>query len=103
MSIRPTGGQYFFSLTNGSGNAASSLEYGCVQSVAKALRKAVRDTFGDAALVQRCQVHTLGNVLDHLPDRQRPSVKASLPRACRCTEVAPARRLLLDLVRRLET
>ena len=69
----------------------------------KALRKAVRDTFGDAALVQRCQVHKLRNVLDHLPERQRPWVKAILQRAYRCTEVAPAKRLLLDLVRRLET
>ncbi|MSO83458.1 MAG: IS256 family transposase [Acidobacteria bacterium] len=69
----------------------------------KVLRKAVRDTFGDAALVQRCQVHKLRNVLDHLPERQRPWVQARLPRAYRCTEVAPARRLLLDLVRRLET
>ena len=69
----------------------------------KALRKAVRDTFGDVALVQRCQVHKLRNVLDHLPDRQRAWVKAGLQRAYRSTEVAPARRLLLDLVRRLET
>src|SRR5439155_23912735 len=44
----------------------------------KALRKAVRDTFGDAALVQRCQLHKLRNILDHLPDRQRPWVKAIL-------------------------
>jgi putative transposase len=69
----------------------------------KALRKAVRDTFGEVALVQRCQVHKLRNVLDHLPDRQRAWVKACLQRAYRSTEVAPARRLLLDLVRRLET
>jgi len=69
----------------------------------KALRKAVRDTFGDVALVQRCQVHKLRNVLGHLPDRQRAWVKAGLQRAYRSTEVAPARRLLLDLVRRLET
>jgi putative transposase len=38
----------------------------------KALRKAVRETFGDLALVQRCQVHKLRNILDHLPERQRP-------------------------------
>jgi putative transposase len=69
----------------------------------KALRKAVRDTFGDVALVQRCQVHKLRNVLDHLPDRQRAWVKASLQRAYRSPEVATARRLLLDLVRRLDT
>jgi transposase-like protein len=35
----------------------------------KALRKAVRDLFGDVALVQRCQVHKLRNVLDHSPER----------------------------------
>jgi len=69
----------------------------------KALRKAVRETFGDGALVQRCQVHKLRNVLDHLPDRQRPWVKAILQRAYRGVDVAAARRLLLDLARRLET
>jgi transposase-like protein len=69
----------------------------------KALRKAVRDTFGDVALVQRCQVHKLRNVLDHLPDRQRAWVKAILQRAYRSMDVATARRLLLDLARRLET
>jgi transposase-like protein len=42
----------------------------------KALRKAVRETFGDVALVQRCQIHKRRNILDHLPERQRPWVKA---------------------------
>ena len=69
----------------------------------KALRKAVRDTFGEVALVQRCQVHKLRNVLDHLPERQRTWVKAILQRAYRRVDVATARRLLLDLARRLET
>ena len=68
-----------------------------------ALRKAVRDTFGDVALVQRCQVHKLRNVLDHLPDRQRAWAKAILQRAYRSADIASARRLLLDLARRLET
>ena len=39
---------------------------------ALALHKAVRAVFGEAALIQRCQVHTLRNILDHLPERQRP-------------------------------
>jgi len=69
----------------------------------KALRKAVRDLFGDVALVQRCQVHKLRNVLDHLPERQRTWAKAILQRAYRSAEVGTARRLLLDLARRLET
>jgi len=68
----------------------------------KALRKAVRDTFGDVALVQRCQIHKLRNVLDHLPERQRPWVKAILQRAYRSAEAATATRLLHDLARRLE-
>jgi len=68
----------------------------------KALRKAVRDLFGDVALVQRCQVHKMRNVLDYLPERQRTWSKAILQRAYRGGEVATARRLLLDLARRLE-
>ena len=56
----------------------------------KALRKAVREMFGDPALVQRCHVHKLRNVLDHLPDRQRPWVKAILPRAYGSANVATA-------------
>ncbi len=69
----------------------------------KALRKAVRDLFGDVALVQRCHVHKLRNVLDHLPERQRTWAKAILHRAYRSADVPTARRLLLDLARRLET
>jgi putative transposase len=68
----------------------------------KALRKAVRDLFGDGALVQRCQVHKLRNVLDHLPERQRTWAKAILQRAYRSADVPTARRLLIDLARRLE-
>ena len=39
--------------------------------------------FGEAALIQRCQVHKLRNILDHLPERQRPWVKAIVQRAYR--------------------
>jgi transposase-like protein len=68
----------------------------------KALRKAVRDTFGEVALVQRCQIHKLRNVLDHLPERQRPWVKAIVHRAYGSADAAIAKRLLQDLARRLE-
>ena len=69
---------------------------------AKALRKAVRETFGEAALVQRCQIHKLRNILDHLPERQRPWVKAILQRAYRSDDIATGKRLLQDLARRLD-
>ena len=69
----------------------------------KALRKAVRATFGDAALVQRCQVHKTRNILEYLNDRQRPWVQAILRRAYQSADVKTAHRLLVDLARRLET
>lgn len=68
-----------------------------------ALRKAVRATFGDAALVQRCQVHKTRNVLEYLSDRERPWAQAILRRAYQASEVKTAQRLLLDLARRLDT
>jgi transposase-like protein len=68
----------------------------------KALRKAVRAVFGDAALVQRCQIHKMRNVLDHLPERQRPWAQAILRRAYQSPDVKTATRLLQDLARRLD-
>ena len=68
----------------------------------KALRKAVRAIFGDAALVQRCQVHKTRNILEYLSDRDRPWAQAILRRAYQATDVKTAQRLLLDLARRLE-
>jgi transposase-like protein len=47
---------------------------------AKALRKAIRTVFGEAP-VQRCVRHKERNVLDHLPERERPRVKQRLRRA----------------------
>ena len=68
----------------------------------KALHKAARQMFGAAALIQRCQVHTLRNILEHLPEGQRPWVRAIVARAYKQVDVATARRLLQDLARRLE-
>src|SRR2546428_5618417 len=68
----------------------------------KALRSAVDHTFGRAACVQRCQVHKTRNVLDYLPDGQRPWAHAILRRAYAHHDPAKARRLLEDLARRLD-
>jgi transposase-like protein len=47
---------------------------------AKALRKAIRAVFGQAP-VQRCVRHKERNVLDHLPERERPTIRQRLRRA----------------------
>ncbi|HEV8468990.1 MAG TPA: IS256 family transposase [Candidatus Limnocylindria bacterium] len=63
---------------------------------AKALRKAIRNVFGDAP-VQRCLRHKERNVLDHLPERERPAVKQRLRRAWALDEHTRA----LDQLRQL--
>ena len=45
---------------------------------AKALRKAVNDVFGVHTPVQRCVRHKERNVLDHLPEHQRDTVRRRL-------------------------
>jgi putative transposase len=51
----------------------------------KALRKAIRQVFGNDVPVQRCVQHKERNVLDHLPERDREPVKARLRRAWKDT------------------
>ena len=60
---------------------------------AKALHTAVTQTFGAAAVLQRCQIHTQRNVLEYLPQAQRPWVQAILTRAYTHRDVKAARRL----------
>jgi putative transposase len=47
----------------------------------KALRKAIRQVFGNEVPVQRCVQHKLRNVVEHLPERDREPVKLRLRRA----------------------
>jgi transposase-like protein len=67
----------------------------------KALAAAVRRHAGEAALIQRCQVHKRRNVLDHLPQEHKPAVKKKLQNAYAMTEYADARRALERLHREL--
>jgi transposase-like protein len=68
---------------------------------AKALRKAIRNVFG-AAPVQRCVRHKERNVLDHLPERDRPSVQQRLRRAWALHDHARALDQLRQLARELD-
>ena len=52
----------------------------CVIDGAKALRKAINEVLGPVP-VQRCVRHKERNVLDHLPERDRPGVKQRLRRS----------------------
>ena len=48
---------------------------------AKALSKAIRNTFGVAAAIQRCQVHKGRNIIERLPQHLHASVKKALRQA----------------------
>lgn len=66
------------------------------------LRKAIRETCGPTAVVQRCQVHRRRNVLEHLPETMRPRVRRVLDDAYGLTDAALAKRRLLQLAAGLE-
>ena len=68
----------------------------------KALRKAIRQVFGNDVPVQRCAQHKERNVLDHLPERDRQPVKARLRRAWQETDHARALEQLTSLAVELD-
>jgi transposase-like protein len=68
----------------------------------KALRAAIRRAYGKRALVQRCQVHKVRNVIGHLPDEQHRDVRAAIREAYQCSKPETAKRLLNNLARGLQ-
>jgi len=68
----------------------------------KALRRAIRDVFGEHALVQRCHRHKERNVTDLLPERDRPTVRARMRAAWALTDPELARQRLELLASELD-
>jgi len=69
----------------------------------KAIRKALRDVFGDRAIVQRCQVHKARNVRDHLPELRRAYVAKQMRDAYDSATAATAKKKLLQLASWLDS
>jgi len=67
----------------------------------KALHAAVKKHAGEAALIQRCQVHKRRNVLDHLSEGQRSLVAKKLNAAYALEDYAAAKQALDTLHREL--
>lgn len=67
----------------------------------KGIGKAIREVFGTWALIQRCQIHKLRNVLDHLPPGRQAWVSAALGRAWGKSEAGAARKVLKTLAGQL--
>jgi transposase-like protein len=67
----------------------------------KALHAAVRRHAGEAAFIQRCQVHKKRNVVDHLPDEYKADVRRKLQNAYSMVKYGDAKRALERLHREL--
>lgn len=68
----------------------------------RGIRKAIRTTFGSWALPQRCHVHKLKNILDHLPGHKRPWVRQMVQRAWNEDTAKKAKQRLMRLAKQLE-
>jgi putative transposase len=68
----------------------------------KALERAIRGVFGAKALIQRCRQHKERNVLDHLPEAERPLVQRRLRAAWALGDADQATAELEQLARSLD-
>lgn len=68
----------------------------------KALARAVKDVFGDKAVIQRCRLHKERNVADHLPEAERLWVLRKMRQAWKNPDACEAERDLRELAGRLE-
>lgn len=68
----------------------------------KALRKAIKDVFGEHALVHRCHRHKERNVCDLLPERDRPKILARIRGAWALKDADQAEQQLQRLAGELE-
>ena len=69
---------------------------------AKALSKAIRNTFGRHTPIQRCQVHKALNITERLAKPLHASVRKALRQAWELDDADKAERLIKNLARRLE-
>jgi transposase-like protein len=67
----------------------------------KAIATAINHVFGALAVTQRCRIHKERNVLDHLPEAERPLIQRKLRAAWAKPTVAEARADLESLARSL--
>ena len=68
----------------------------------RALSKAIRNTFGRQAPIQRCQIHKARNITERLPKPLHASVRKALRQAWELDDADKAEKLIRNLARRLE-
>src|SRR5665811_1846339 len=69
---------------------------------AKALAKAIRQSFGHNAAIQRCQIHKARNIMERLPKPLHAAVRRALRQAWKLDDADKAEKLIRNPARRLE-
>jgi len=73
----------------------------CVLDGAKGLHKAVREVFGDYALIQRCRWHKRENVLSYLNETVKDSYRRRISRAYHAETLEDAKKQLQAIIKDL--
>lgn len=68
----------------------------------KALAAAVKSVFGNKALIQRCQIHKIRNVMDYLPEDKKEWARKNLRQAWNTKDYLQAKQRLETLAQNLE-
>lgn len=68
----------------------------------KGLKKAVTEMWGKLAVIQRCRIHKMRNVLEHLPESMKGTVRQALRQAYQTSDEDKAKKLLKNLATRLD-
>lgn len=74
----------------------------CVIDGSKGIRKAIEESFGHKAVIQRCQWHKQENILKYIPEKEQPVVKRKYQQSVSKESYKEARESLKDLKRDLE-
>ncbi len=74
----------------------------CVIDGSKGIRKAIEESFGDKAIIQRCQWHKQENILKYIPEKDQQAVKRKYQKSVNKESYKEARESMIDLKRDLE-
>jgi putative transposase len=74
----------------------------CVIDGSKGIRKAIEESFGNKAVIHRCQWHKQENILKYIPEKEQDAVKRKYQQSVNKESYKDARESLKDLKRDLE-
>ena len=74
----------------------------CVIDGSKGIRKAIEESFGDKAVIHRCQWHKQENILKYIPEKEHSAIKKKYQQAVNKETYKEAKTSLEDLKRDLE-